>query len=152
MRTPQPGVSIRPVDGPSEYARLVEIWRSAVRATHDFLADEDFTRIESNLASSYFPAVSLVVAERDGRLIGFAGAGDGNLEMLFVSDEARGTGVGTLLLEDVIKRFAVTRVDVNEQNAGAHGFYRSRGFTQTGRSELDGDGRPYPILHLELSR
>ena len=141
--------TVRPVRGAAEYPQLVEIWRSAVRATHDFLAEEDFARIESNLASVYFPAVTLAVAEREGRAVGFAGVAEGSLEMLFVADEARGTGVGTLLLQHVIEHLAVTRVDVNEQNSGAHGFYLSRGFVQTGRSELDGDGRPYPILHLE---
>ncbi len=43
------------VPGEEEYAELVEIWRSAVRATHDFLEETDFARIESHLASDYFP-------------------------------------------------------------------------------------------------
>ncbi|WP_286174574.1 GNAT family N-acetyltransferase [Mycobacterium sp. DL99] len=135
---------------PDDYPRLTEIWRSAVRATHDFLEGEDFQRIESNLAQAYFPAVTLTVAERDGEAVGFAGTADGNLEMLFVSDEARGSGIGSLLLAETIAKDGVTKVDVNEQNSGAHGFYLSRGFTQISRSELDGDGRPYPILHLAL--
>ncbi len=150
MPTDPTSAVVRPARGTAEYPRLVEIWGSAVRATHGFLSDDDFARIESNLASIYFPAVTLAVAEREGRAIGFAGAAEGSLEMLFVADEARGTGVGTLLLRHVVEHFAVTRVDVNEQNVGARGFYLSRGFVQTGRSELDGDGRPYPILHLAL--
>ncbi|MDR2320956.1 MAG: GNAT family N-acetyltransferase [Microbacterium sp.] len=151
MPTEPTPLIIRPARGAEDYPRLVEIWRSAVRATHDFLADEDFARIEGDLASVYLPAVTLEVAERDGRPVGFAGVAEGSLEMLFVADEARGSGVGTLLLQHVIENLAVTRVDVNEQNTGAHGFYLSRGFTPTGRSELDGDGRPYPILHLARS-
>jgi putative acetyltransferase len=43
------------------------------------------------------------------------------------------------------------RVDVNEGNPGALAFYRRLGFTQTGRSPLDGAGRPYPLLHLAQS-
>lgn len=43
-------------------------------------------------------------------------------------------------------------VDVNEQNAGAHAFYKKYGFVQTGRSELDGAGKPYPLIHMELGR
>lgn len=143
-------IRIRPTFGPSEYPALVEIWRSAVRATHDFLEESDFARIEGNLASAYFPAVTLIVAERDERPIAFAGVAEGNLEMLFVSDDARGTGIGTVLLRKTVERHGVTRVDVNEQNPQGHGFYLSRGFVQTGRSEVDGDGRPYPILHLAL--
>ncbi|WP_423057278.1 GNAT family N-acetyltransferase [Brevibacterium linens] len=144
-------IEIRASYGPGEYPALVEIWRSAVRASHDFLEESDFDRIESNLASAYFPAVSLIVAERAGEPIGFAGIAEGNLEMLFVTDEARGEGIGTKLLKQAIAEFDVTRVDVNEQNPGACGFYLSRGFAQVGRDELDGDGRPYPTLHLELS-
>lgn len=147
--TPLP-LEIRPGRGPAEYPALVAIWRSAVRATHDFLAEDDFARIEGALAPGYFPAVALTVAERDGRPIGFAGTLDGSLEMLFVDDAARGTGVGSALLAHVVAEQGVERVDVNEQNVGAHGFYLSRGFVQTGRSELDADGRPYPTLHLEL--
>ncbi|WP_255354216.1 hypothetical protein [Oerskovia sp. Root22] len=59
-------LTVRPVEGPSEYPALVEIWRSAVRATHEFLDDADFERIETDLSPVYFPAVTLVVAERGG--------------------------------------------------------------------------------------
>ncbi|MUL49793.1 GNAT family N-acetyltransferase [Mycobacterium sp. CBMA293] len=150
MPTNTNDVILRAARRPDDYPRLVEIWRSAVRATHDFLAEPDFQCIESNLASAYFPAVTLTVAERDGQAIGFAGTADGNLEMLFVSDDVRGSRIGSLLLAETIANDDVTKGDVNEQNSGAHGFYLSRGFTQVDRSELDGDGRPYPILHLAL--
>ncbi|KAM9866210.1 hypothetical protein ACIFOC_01128 [Leucobacter aridicollis] len=150
-RARETDLTIRPTHGPDEYPALVAIWRSAVRATHDFLAGDDFARIEGQLADAYFPAVPLVVAERDGKPLGFAGVADGGLEMLFVDDSARGTGVGSALLTHAIERLGVTRVDVNEQNPGAHGFYVSRGFEEVGRSELDGDGQPYPILHLALA-
>jgi len=143
-------IVIRPCHGPAEYPRLREIWRSAVAATHGFLDAADFAQIESRLASDYFPAVQLIIAEKDGEAVGFAGVHDHGLEMLFVSDSARGKGVGSSLLAEVISGQAVSRVDVNEQNEGALGFYLRRGFVRVGRSELDGDGRPYPILHLEL--
>lgn len=141
---------LRPTRGAEEYPALVEIWRSAVRATHDFLPASDFERIESNLAANYFPAVTLVVAEVDGQPVGFAGVADGGLEMLFVHDAARGRGVGSALLAETVAHLGVTRVDVNEQNPAAHSFYLGRGFREVGRSELDGDGRPFPLLHLEL--
>lgn len=69
--------------------------------------------------------------------------------MLFVKDAVRGTGIGSALLADALAH-GVTKVDVNEQNPGALGFYLSKGFVQVGRDELDGDGRPYPTLHLSL--
>jgi len=39
--------------------------------------------------------------------------------------------------------------DVNEQNGQAIGFYESMGFLRVGRSPVDGQGRPYPLIHLE---
>ena len=144
-------VILRACRGETEYPALVDIWRSAVRATHDFLDGSDFTRIESRLASDYFPAVTLTVAEKDGKPVGFAGVHGDSLEMLFVSDAVRGQGIGSALLSEVIARQGVSTVDVNEQNHGAYGFYVSRGFVRVGRSELDADSRPYPTLHMELS-
>lgn len=143
-------LTLRPCRGPEEYSALVNVWRSAVRATHDFLEQSDFARIESRLESDYFPAVTLIVAERQGAPVGFAGVHGSGLEMLFVANAARGQGVGSALLAEVIAKLAVSAVDVNEQNPGARGFYLSRGFVEAGRSELDGDGRPYPIIHLRL--
>ncbi len=43
-----------------------------------------------------------------------------------------------------------SRVDVNEQNEQALGFYQHLGFSVIGRSPLDGQGKPYPLLHMEL--
>lgn len=128
------------------------MWRSAVRATHDFLAESDFERIEANLATTYFPAVSMIVAARGTRVLGFAGVADDSLEMLFVEASAHEQGIGTALLAEATAFHGVAKVDVNEQNISAIPFYLGRGFRQVGRSDLDGDGRPYPILHLEIPR
>lgn len=144
-------VSIRASAGPAEYPALVAIWRRAVDATHDFLSATDRDEIEARLASDYFPAVTLSVADRDGRPVGFSGVLDGTLEMLFVDAAERGGGIGTALLDHAIRDHGVVRVDVNEQNASAAGFYRSRGFAVVGRSATDEAGRPYPLLHLELA-
>jgi putative acetyltransferase len=37
---------------------------------------------------------------------------------------------------------------VNEQNPAAVGFYEALGFTVRGRSPVDGEGRPFPLLHM----
>ncbi|WP_035280786.1 acetyltransferase [Brevibacterium album] len=147
-----PEVVIRPADGTAEHPRLVQIWRSAVDATHDFLSPQDRDAIEARLAAEYFPHVRLHVAAVDGEAVGFAGTAAGSLEMLFVDAAHRGRGIGGALLAHVLGRGTVTRVDVNEQNAQAAGFYARWGFEVVGRSELDGEGRPYPLLHMALAR
>lgn len=145
-----PALSIRPATGPAEHPALAAIWRGAVEATHDFLADADRDEIESRLQSDYFPAVVLSVAVRDGRPVGFSGVLDGTLEMLFVEATQRGGGIGTALLDHAIREHGVRDGDVNEQNVAAAGFYAHRGFEVVGRSDTDEAGRPYPLLHLRL--
>lgn len=146
-----PALSLRPSTGAAEYPALVAIWRSAVDATHGFLADAHRDEIESHLQSDYFPAVTLWVAELDGRPVGFSGVLDGNLEMLFVDPTQHGAGIGTALLRHAIAEHGVAKVDVNEQNVSAAGFCVHRGFEVVSRSEKDEAGRPYPLLHLRLN-
>ncbi|MBB5912505.1 putative acetyltransferase [Nocardia transvalensis] len=141
-------IDLRPCAGPAEYPKLVDVWRSAVLATHHFLAPADFADIESHLAVDYFPAVELTVATVDGGIVGFSGLASGQLEMLFIDDAYRGRGVGSALLHAALDRYPSLTVDVNEQNPQALGFYQHHGFVVTGRSDTDSEGRPYPLVHL----
>ena len=133
----------------TDYLRLVEIWESAVSATHDFLKEEYFRYYKQQLPT-YFQYVNLYGWEKDGRLVGFMGIAEGNLEMLFVDNDYRGIGVGKELITYAIDNLEVTKVDVNEQNVQALGFYKHIGFQVYERSELDGEGKEYPILHMRL--
>ncbi|MBW5799901.1 acetyltransferase [Halomonas elongata] len=131
--------------------RLIEIWEASVRATHDFLAEEDLQELKPLILEQYFDAVDLRCARSgDGEILGFCGVHDGNIEMLFISPDARGKGVGAMLADHAIKEQGATKVDVNEQNEQALGFYQHIGFSVTGYSPVDGQGKPYPLLHMAL--
>jgi putative acetyltransferase len=133
----------------SDHPRLVEVWRAAVEATHDFLTSSEVDLYEPQL-DVYLPQMPEVwVATEDGATIGFLGYGDGVIEMLFVDPARHGQGVGRALVARVAEGAVTLRVDVNEENAGAQRFYAALGFTEVGRSALDGEGQPHPILHLE---
>lgn len=135
----------------ADYLQLIEIWEASVRATHDFLAEDDLLELKPLILEQYFDAVELTCArDDDGTILGFCGVHDGAIEMLFIAPEARGTSVGSLLASHAIQNQGATRVDVNEHNRQAIGFYQHIGFTVTGRSPLDGQGKPYPLLHMAL--
>lgn len=133
----------------TDYPRLIEIWESAVLNTHDFLKEEDFLYYKKQLPV-YFQYVTLVGFEQEGILAGFMGIAEENLEMLFVDNEYRGTGIGKKLIAYATANLHVTKVDVNEQNTQAVDFYKYMGFNIVRRSELDGEGKEYPILHMQL--
>lgn len=136
----------------AEYPELAEVWEASVRATHRFLESGDIEFYRGRL-NGYLSVVRLTAA-RDpaGRITAFLGTCDGNIEMLFVHPEYMGRGMGRRLVDYAVGELGCNRVDVNEQNGQAVGFYERMGFMRTGRSESDAEGRPYPILHLGLRR
>ena len=133
----------------TDYLRLMEIWESAVSSTHDFLKEEDFLYYKEQLPV-YFQYVTLFGFEQEGILTGFMGIAEGILEMLFIDNNYRGTGIGKKLITYAIDNLQVTKVDVNEQNIQAVGFYKHMGFSIYKRDNLDGEGKEYPILHMQL--
>lgn len=140
-------IRLRPASS-ADHDDLVRVWRRAVEATHDFLTPDDVDALQHDVAR-YLPRTPrLLVADLDGRSVGFVGSDGDAVEMLFVDPDAHGRGVGTALLETALADRGAARVDVNEQNPGAHAFYAARGFTLVGRSALDDEGRPFPVLHL----
>ena len=107
---------------------LVEVWRSSVDATHDFVSPADLDYYEGQMASDYLPGVDLTVAEVNGVVAGFSGLHGRELAMLFVDADHRGHGVGSALLNDALARIPDLILDVNEQNTRALGLYTSLGF------------------------
>lgn len=135
----------------ADHLKLIEIWESSVRATHDFLAEADLQALKPLILEQYFDAVDLrCVKNAQGEIQGFCGVHDGNIEMLFIAADARGTGIGAMLSAYAIKEQGASKVDVNEQNQQALGFYQHLGFKVVGRSPVDGQGKPYPLLHMAL--
>jgi putative acetyltransferase len=135
----------------ADHLALIEIWESSVRATHDFLPEENINTLKPLILNHYFDAVDLRVAKGDdGIIVGFIGVAQGNVEMLFISPECRHGGIGSLLLKHAIKYQAADKVDVNEQNPDAIGFFQHLGFEVIDRSALDGQGNPFPLLHMKL--
>ena len=143
-----PALELRPCRGVTEWPTLVQIWRSAVEATHDFLTPEDIDFYETRLAGEYLGLVDLTVATAGGHPVGFSGCAEGKLEMLFIDQQRRGTGIGSVLLLAAIAANPALLVDVNEQNPQAVGFYQRHGFVTVGRQDTDADGRPFPMLNL----
>ena len=130
---------------------LLGVWERSVRATHAFLSDAEVQRIRGYVPQAIDAVEHLIVAETDnGSPVAFMGIQGGRLEMLFISPEERGHGIGTQLLKYGIERHGVTELTVNEQNPQAVGFYEHMGFKTYKRSDHDEEGGPYPLLYMRL--
>lgn len=135
----------RPEDG----GRAVEIWRRAVDATHDFLSPQDRSAIDE-MVCGFLPQAPLWLAvDADDYPLAFMFIDNGHMQALFVDPAHRGTGVGAALVRHGLTLHPKMTTDVNEQNGQAVGFYEKMGFRRTGRSPVDDQGRPYPLIHLE---
>lgn len=135
----------------SDYTQLAQIWEDSVRATHDFLPDSYIVLLKNLVLTRYLDAVMLICTKDPRqRITGFAGVASGKVEMLFIAPKHRGEGLGRQLLRYAIEHLNADQLDVNEQNPQALGFYFKQGFDVIGRTEHDGLGQPYPLLHMRL--
>ena len=133
-----------------DFPILIDIWERSVRATHDFLPEHEINNLKPLILNQYFYHVLLHKYVQNGQIVGFIGTSSDNIEMLFIDPEFRAKGIGRVLTHFAITELKIDKVDVNEQNLQAIGFYEKLGFKVIGRSELDGQGNPYPILHLKI--
>ena len=83
--------------------------------------------------------------------MGFLGMSGGKMDALFLAPEFHRRGGGRRLVRHAQALKGELTVDVNEQNAAACRFYQACGFVVEGRSERDGTGRPFPLLHMRLA-
>ena len=149
MKNRKPVVEKLDHPGAEEFSALLETWESSVRETHAFLSEADIAGLRPRVLEGLGTVSLWIARDGGGSIAGFAGICGDMLEMLFVRAEARGQGLGSALIRRVLEEGA-TRLDVNEQNPQAVGFYERMGFERVGRSALDGQGRPFPLLHMRL--
>lgn len=128
--------------------RNLEIWRAAVAATHDFLVPADLISIDAMVVDWLGEAEAWVYVDPADCPLAFMAMTGAHVDALFVDPARRGAGVGRALMHHARAMHGTLTVDVNEQNPLAVDFYERLGFQRTGRSPTDGQGLPYPLLHL----
>ena len=131
-------------------SQLTNVWEQSVKETHLFLSESEIAEIKTCIPMALQEIPHLIVAENeDGFPVGFIGIENRTIEMLFISPEYRGKGIGKEFIQYGIERFSINEVTVNEQNPQAIGFYEHMGFMVYKRTDLDEQGRPYPLLYMK---
>ena len=130
---------------------LLHVWESSVRATHDFLREGDVDFLHPYVEQGLKEIPVLLCALEEGHPLAFLGMAGDSIEMLFVHADFRHKGIGSTLMREALS-LGARRVDVNEQNPQALGFYQRFGFEVVSRDDMDSLGLPYPILHCKLKK
>jgi putative acetyltransferase len=134
---------------PGDHDVLIEIWLSAIRATHHFLTESDIQNLHALVQQGALAGLEIwVLCDSEAKPIGFMGLADSKVEALFLRPKYHRCGGGRQLLQHARELKGPLTVDVNEQNPAAIRFYEACGFVVEGRSELDSSGLPFPILHM----
>ena len=131
--------------------QLLIAWESSVKATHLFLSENEIESIKKYVPQALKQIPHLIIVENKNQVpVGFMGIENQHLEMLFVSNEERGKGLGKKLLNYGIEQYSVNDLAVNEQNPLAKSFYEHMGFEVYKRTNRDEQGNPYPLLYMKL--
>jgi putative acetyltransferase len=130
--------------------QMLSLWERSVLATHTFLSPEDFISIKEIVQSIDFRAFDVYCLVQQDKVIGFLGAAEKKVEMLFLDPLFFGQGFGKKLMEFAMTELKADKVDVNEQNSNAVTFYKKLGFVTYERTEKDDQGREYPLLRMKL--
>lgn len=137
--------------GEEDGDQLVDVWEASARATHHFLTEADYAFLKPLVRPGLLALPQLFGARTpNGELVGFVGVEGDKMEALFVHPAWFRSGLGRLLANHAVKELGARTVDVNEQNGQAVSFYQHLGFRQYARSEVDGQGKPFPLLHLRI--
>ena len=82
-----------------DYDELTDLWEASVRATHDFLAEEDIRFFKPLVRNQYLDAVSLfVIRGNEGRILAFMGIREDMLEMLSCPSRSTKNGIGATFI------------------------------------------------------
>ena len=136
---------------PQLLENLLDIWEASVRTTHLFLSDAEVNQTKEYVPQALSGVEHLIIAEDEpDHAVAFMGTENSRLEMLFLSPEKRGEGIGKQLIQYGILNYGIKEVTVNEQNPQAVGFYEHLGFETYKRTDCDEEGNPYPLLYMKL--
>lgn len=140
-------------DVPAMARVIVESWRETYRGLmrDEVLDDPDFIANRERfwtaaLTEEQYAANRVIVAERDGAVVGVAMSGPPldpdatwprQLYVLYVLAAHHGTGAGAALLDAVIDPHEDTALWVADPNPRAQAFYRTHGFVADGTSQVE---------------
>lgn len=107
---------------------IIDIWYKASILAHPFLDSDFVERVKKDMRELYIPNSETWVYVEKGRVVGFIGMIENEIGGLFVLPENHFNGVGTKLVNFVVKLFNEVEVEVFKENKIGRKFYYKYGF------------------------
>lgn len=128
-----------------DYPAASDLWRRLRNPFFNYLFVKAMERVAERIGNAA-EITDMLVAERDGHLVGYLIVGGGVIHALLVEPQLHRQGIGTALLEAVFRRAeagGALGVYVHDLNSPGLAFFRRRGFGVKRTSYQDNAGLPY---------
>ncbi len=143
-------IVIRPFDAATDIERLSGIWLEASLKAHPFIGEPRLVEQRQLIEDEYLPQSETWVACHAGEAIGFVSLLDIHVGGIFVAPDRQGMGVGRMLIAHALQRKGQLSLEVYTANEQAICFYKSLGFSEVSRRDVDDLGYPFENAALHL--
>lgn len=108
--------------------QVATLWLKTNISAHDFIPKSYWESVYNQVKMA-LPQADLVVAEENGKIVGFIGViEEGYIAGLFVEKAQQGKGIGKKLIASVQIIYPRLTLDVFVENKKAVAFYKKQGF------------------------
>ncbi len=108
--------------------RVGEIWFAGSLQAHPFISPQFWQAALADMQNKYIPQADGYVHETNGRIDGFVLWQGDFLHCLFVDIKCQGKGIGTALINQLMRDARELRLKVYQKNTKAIDFYDKHGF------------------------
>lgn len=141
-------ISTREIVTVDEVPGLLEIWRASAATGRELVSAADMDRLAQALEAVYLGNARVVVAEREGQVVGTLALEGARLCLLWVHHEHRRRGVGRALIGHAQALSFELQVEVGQPEHAVAAFLRAVGFAPAETT----DGAPHgTVLRLAVS-
>jgi putative acetyltransferase len=112
----------------SDLEVIVDVWYQASTLAHPFLATTFVEQVKKDMRELYIPNSETWVFEEDNTVIAFIGMQGNEIGGLFVLPKHHSKGIGTQLVNFILKTHPTLEVEVFKENKIGRAFYDKFGF------------------------
>lgn len=109
--------------------KVMKIWKDSTIKAHDFISKEYWENNYDVVKNTYIPMSETFIYEIENKIKGFISVINNEfIGALFVDISCQGLGVGSELINYVVKEYNKLSLAVYKENKNAVEFYISKGF------------------------